>query len=115
MKKTYVMYLIALCCFVTGSAFAENPKDPVILFDYHGCINCHGENAKNPISKVVPKLAGKPADELFSKAKKILSGQGGSKESKLMHAAFYSPSSCDMPPSDEELKIITTWISTIPK
>jgi cytochrome c553 len=81
------------------------------LFEYHGCINCHGEGAKAPVSKMVPKLAGKPQGELFEKAKKILSGSGATEESKVMHAAFYSPESCDVPPDDAELTAITTYIS----
>jgi len=81
------------------------------LFQHHGCVNCHGADAKNPISKVVPVLAGKPADELFDKAKKILGGEGANEESQIMHAAFYSPSQCDNPPTDAELHKITAWIS----
>ena len=83
------------------------------LFEYHGCINCHGAEAKAPISKVIPKLAGKPQDELFEKAKKILSGEGTSKESQIMHAAFYSPAQCDVPPTDAELTAITTYIASV--
>lgn len=98
---------------LAGPALAEDVLTGAKLFDYHGCINCHGADAKNPVSKVVPVLAGKPADELFDKAKKILSGEGGSDESKIMHAAFFSPSQCSHPPADDELRRITTWISKI--
>ena len=83
------------------------------LFEFHGCINCHGEGAKDPVSKMVPKLAGKPQDELFKKAKKILTGEGATEESAVMHAAFYSPASCDVPPDDAELTAITTYISSV--
>jgi len=83
------------------------------LFRFHGCINCHGAEGKKPVSKVIPGLAGKKADELFDKAKKILSGEGGSKESKIMHAAFYSPQQCDHPPTDTELQAITKWLSAL--
>lgn len=96
---------------IAGPAVAG--KDGKELFEYHGCINCHGAEAKAPISKVIPKLAGKPQDELFQKAKKILSGQGSSKESEIMHAAFYSPAQCDMPPDDAELAAITTYIASV--
>jgi len=113
MKKTYIVLSMIACGFMTAPVLAEGSKSGDELFKYHGCVNCHGENASNPVSKVVPKLAGKPADELFSKAKKILSGEGESEESGIMHAAFYSPSSCDMPPSDAELKVITAWVSSL--
>ena len=83
------------------------------LFEYHGCINCHGAEAKAPISKVIPKLAGKSQDELFMKAKKILSGESKSEESQIMHAAFYSPAQCDVPPTDVELTAITEYIASV--
>lgn len=98
---------------MVAPVFAEGDLSGEELFKYHGCVNCHGADAKNPVTKVVPKLAGKPADELLSKAKKILGGEGGTKESEIMHAAFYSPSQCDTPPTDAELQAITTWISQV--
>ena len=114
MKKTYATLPIVLCGLVVNPVLAESNKSGDQLFDYYGCINCHGADAKNPVSKVVPTLAGKPADELYSKAKNILSGEGGTEESKIMHAAFYSPAQCDMPPTDVELRTITEWASKIP-
>lgn len=112
MKKTTAALSMVLFGFVTGPATAwEKMPDGSVLFQYHGCINCHGADAKNPVSKVVPVLAGKPADELFEKAKQILTGEGATKESEIMHAAFYSPSQCESPPTDAELKVITSWIS----
>jgi cytochrome c553 len=83
------------------------------LFEFHGCINCHGAEAKEPISKKVPKLAGKPETELYTKAKKILSGKGTTEESKLMHAAFYSPAQCDVPPDDKELRQIASYLAAV--
>lgn len=81
------------------------------LFKFHGCANCHGESGKQPISKMVPELAGKPADDLYSKASKILAGKGDSEEAKLMHAAVYSPASCNAPPTADQVKTITQWLS----
>jgi len=84
------------------------------LFESHACINCHGAGGKAPVSKLVPVLAGKPADELHQKATKILSGEGGTEESKLMHAAIFSPANCNAPPSDDEVKAITEWLAAQP-
>jgi cytochrome c553 len=102
---------ILVSALLTAPAFAD--ADGKQLFEYHGCINCHGAEAKAPISKMIPKLAGKPQQELFDKAKKILSGEGSTEESKIMHAAFYSPAQCDAPPTDTELTAITTYISSV--
>jgi cytochrome c553 len=107
--KRLSMALTFVAAVAAGPVMAET--DGKELFEYHGCINCHGAEAKAPVSKMVPKLAGKPQDELFEKAKKILSGSGATEESKVMHAAFYSPESCDVPPDDAELTAITTYIS----
>ena len=111
MKNTNMLLPMIVAGILSGPAMAGDMKNGAQLFDHHGCINCHGADAKNPVSKVVPSLAGKPADELYTSAKKILSGQGGTKESQIMHAAFYSPTQCDSPPTDAELQTITMWIS----
>jgi len=68
-------------------------------------------SGKTPVSKLVPQLAGKSADELYDHATKILSGEGATDESKLMHAAIHSPANCNAPPTDNELKTITSWLS----
>ena len=114
MKKNIAVLSMLLFGFTTTPVLAgEKQLSGSELFKYHGCINCHGAESKKPVSKVVPVLAGKPADELFDKSKKILSGEKVGKESGIMHSAFYSPSQCDSPPTDEELHKITAWLSQI--
>ncbi|WP_296900474.1 c-type cytochrome [Thiohalocapsa sp.] len=116
MKHTTFARSLVCLALVTASAasLAEEASDQSgqELFKFHGCANCHGADGKSPVSKLVPELAGKPADELYANATKILSGEGTSEESKLMHAAFYSPSNCDSPPTDEQVKLITGWLAT---
>jgi len=111
MKKTFIAFTTVLFWSLAAPVSAGDSDMGARLFNHHGCINCHGAEARNPVSKVVPNLAGKPADELFDKAKKILGGEGATKESQIMHAAFYSPSQCDSPPTDEDLQQITAWLS----
>jgi mono/diheme cytochrome c family protein len=82
------------------------------LFEFHGCINCHGASGQEPVSKVVPQLAGKPGDELYEKASQILSGEASSEEAKLMHAAVYSAASCNAAPTDADIKTITAWLAS---
>ena len=104
---------ITAACIVASplAVGAERPAEGEDLFKHHACNNCHGASGMNPVSKVVPKIGGKSSDEIFREAKKILSGEDASDEAKIMHAAFYSPSQCDMPPSDAELKAIAAWLS----
>ena len=109
--KHVLSSIVIASTLCAGPAIASSGGEE--LFRYHGCINCHGAGAKAPISKVIPKLAGEPQDELFEKAKKILSGEGATEESEIMHAAFYSPAQCDMPPTDAELTAITMYIASV--
>lgn len=115
MKHAILAGSIVGVALATASAigFAEEASEPsgAELFKFHGCVNCHGADGKSPVSKLVPELAGKPARDLYQKATKILSGEGGTEESKLMHAAFYSPSNCDSPPTDAQVKEITLWLA----
>jgi len=111
MKRMQITLSSAIALLLAGPVVAGGSGSE--LFENLGCINCHGADGRNPISKVVPELAGKPKNELFEKATKILAGEGGTKESKLMHAAFYSPSQCDNPPTDEEVRAITGWLSQL--
>ena len=90
---------------------ADAPQGGEELFTYHGCVNCHGASGKNPVSKVVPKIGGKSEDYIVENAKKILSGEGPTDKSKVMHAAFYSPGQCDAPPTDAEVRVIAQWLA----
>ncbi len=110
MKLLLSSAIVAIGFFAGPLSADQNGEE---LFKYHGCINCHGAEARNPVSKVIPKLAGRPQQELFEKARKILSGEGMTKESEIMHAAFYSPAQCDMPPDEVELEAITAYIASV--
>jgi mono/diheme cytochrome c family protein len=115
MIKTFAACSFAALVLSVASTTAlseEAEMSGAELFKFHGCVNCHGADGKTPVSKLVPPLAGKPADELYTNATKILSGEGASEEAKLMHAAFYSPSNCDAPPTDAQVKSITAWLAT---
>ena len=104
---------ITAACIVASplAVGGEKPAGGEDLFNYHACNSCHGDRGMNPVSKVVPKIGGKSSDHIFREARKILHGEDTSDEAKIMHAAFYSPSQCDMPPSDAELQSIAAWLS----
>jgi cytochrome c553 len=115
MKQPALTLLFGLTLAAGGlSVNAEDAASPSgeDLFKFHGCVNCHGVDGKDPVSKTVPELAGQPASEIYANASKILGGKGTTEESKLMHAAFYSPASCDAPPSSEHLRSIARWLSS---
>ena len=108
----------ATACLLTGlgmtQAMAGTDRENLAgdaLFEYHGCVNCHGANGKNPVTKKVPVLGGKEADYIYAEATKILKGERTSEEAKLMHSALAYQSSCDYPPTAAELKKIGEWLA----
>lgn len=83
------------------------------LFEFHACMNCHGAQGKNPVSRLVPKIGGMDAAEIHEKAIKILRGETDSEEAKLMKSAVAYSQACDAPPSSAEIQKIAEWLSTL--
>jgi cytochrome c553 len=82
------------------------------LFSFHACVNCHGPEGKAPVSRLVPKLAGKDADDIHTNAMRILRGETDSEEAKLMKSAVAYSQACDMPPTEMEIRKIAEWLAT---
>lgn len=81
------------------------------LFEFHGCINCHGAKGRSPVTKKVPQIGGKDPAYIYDEATKILAGKRDSEDAKLMHSALSYHASCDAPPTDGELRSIATWLA----
>jgi cytochrome c553 len=81
------------------------------LFEFHGCVNCHGAQGKKPITKKVPAIGGKEEAFIYKEATDILAGKRTSEEAKLMHSALSYHQACDAPPSDAEIKKIAVWLA----
>ena len=116
--RTFTRVIGATACLLTGlgmtMAMAGTDRENLsgdALFEYHGCVNCHGAQGKNPVTQKVPELGGKEADYIYAEATKILKGERASEEAKLMHSALAYQSSCDYPPTDAELKKIGEWLA----
>ena len=116
-KKTLVYGLVALAVSCSTMAIAANSPSSRgglsggELFEYHGCVNCHGNNGVNPVTQKVPKIGGKEEEFIYTEANKILSGERATDEAKLMHSALSYHSSCDTPPTDGEIKKIAAWLA----
>ena len=82
------------------------------LFEFHGCVNCHGAKGRNPVTKKVPQIGGKDSSYIYQEATAILAGRRDSEDAKLMHSALSYHQSCDAPPTDAELRSIASWLST---
>lgn len=83
------------------------------LFTFHSCMNCHGAEGNNPVSRLVPKIGGMDADEIHDKAMAILRGETDSEEAKLMKSAVAYSQACDAPPTAAEIQKIAEWLSTL--
>jgi cytochrome c553 len=81
------------------------------LFEFHGCVNCHGVKGRNPITKKVPAIGGKDSAYIYKEATDILAGRRDSEDARLMHSALSYHASCDAPPTDAELRSISTWLA----
>jgi len=81
------------------------------LFEFHGCVNCHGAKGRNPITKKVPAIGGKDSAYIYKEATDILAGRRDSEDAKLMHSALSYHASCDFPPTDAEIRSIATWLA----
>jgi len=83
------------------------------LFTFHSCVNCHGAQGMDPVSRLVPKIGGLDAAEIQDKATKILKGETDSEEAKLMKSAVAYSQACDAPPSAAEIQKIAEWLATL--
>lgn len=86
-----------------------------ILFEKHGCTNCHGPDGIHPESKYVPVLRGKSADYIFQQASAIFSGEKTSGNTQFMHDQFcigeVNDEGCYALPSTQDLHAIASWLS----
>jgi rhodanese-related sulfurtransferase/cytochrome c553 len=92
-------------------------KDPgQVLFQKHGCANCHGADGATTVSRYVPVLKGKSAEYITENALAIFRGERKQATAQLMHKQFCSERTdsgeCkDAPPLDD-LKAIANWLDS---
>jgi cytochrome c553 len=105
---------VALMGVTSSTVAAERAQmEGEHLYAFHSCINCHGTQGNEPVSRLVPKLAGMKADEIVTNAMKILRGETDSEEAKLMKSAVAYSQACDAPPTEAEIKKIADWLATL--
>jgi len=109
-KIFFIFATLLIWCLCSPVLAMDSDKEGARLYIYHSCNACHGTEGRTPMKEGIPSLAGKPANRLFDTAWAILNGKGSSKKSQTMHEAF---SQCDEPPTREELRQITGWLSAL--
>lgn len=114
-SNLFIAYLVGLATAgaQADAPDAEKPKGQ-LLFEQHGCTNCHGADGVHPEARYVPVLRGKPAADLYAHAKQIFGGASSSEKTVFMHDQFcigqVQEEGCYEPPSDADLRVIADWL-----
>lgn len=99
----------------TAAEQTRDEEEGRVLFEKHGCTNCHGEGGTHPTSRYVPILKGKPADYIYQNAIPILGGKQKSEKTRFMHDQFcidqVQEVGCYPPPSAVNLRVIAEWLA----
>jgi cytochrome c553 len=114
-NRTLVTLAAGVMLMAFGSAASAADRAQMTgeqIFNFHACVNCHGAQGKNPVSRLVPKIGGMPAAEIQENATRILRGETDSEEAKLMHTAMAYSQACDSPPNEAEIQKIAEWLAT---
>lgn len=109
MLKLRILTLAAMAAmlalvFAGGVAAADGAE----LFKTKTCWSCHGKDAKTPIMPMYPKLAGQSADYAYNQMVDIKSGARNNGQTAAMKGVMGLV-------SEEEMKAIAQWLSSLPK
>lgn len=94
---------VLLSLTVSGNAFA---MDGAALYKTKTCFSCHGQDANTPILPIYPRLAGQNAEYALNQMKDIKSGARANGQTAAMKGVMHLV-------SDEEMKAIAEWLSTL--
>lgn len=105
---------VLVICFPVVAGARDDSETGKLLFEKHGCTNCHGADGVHPTSKYVPVLRGKPAEYLYENATAIFGGALKSDKTHLMHDQFCigeAPAEgCYPVPDVGDLREIADWL-----
>ena len=76
------------------------------LYKKKTCWSCHGKDAKSPIMKMYPKLAGQNADYAYNQMKDIKSGARDNGQTAAMKGVMGLV-------NDAEMREIADWLATL--
>jgi cytochrome c553 len=89
-----------------AAAPAANPG--AALYTSKGCAACHGAEGKAPIMTTYPKVAALPEPYLINQMKDIKSGARNNGQTAAMKGLMATV-------SEEDMKAIAGWLSTLPR
>ncbi len=86
---------------ISSASFAADGKE---LYASKGCLACHGEDAKTPMTPAYPKLAGQSKEYTEQQLKDIKSGARSNGQSIVMKGIMAAV-------SDEEITAISEYLA----
>jgi len=103
MRKPMMLLVAAAVAGATlcGPAAAQ---DGATLYAKKTCIACHGAEGRKPILPTYPKLAGQNDQYMLAQMKDIKSGARNNGQTAAMKGVMHLV-------SDEEMAVISTWLS----
>ncbi|MBI5121827.1 MAG: cytochrome c4 [Rhodospirillales bacterium] len=104
-KNKLSAFGLALSVFVFPSLAAA--ADGKALYEDKGCTACHGEDAKTPLEKGYPKLAGQNADYMLQQLKDVKSG--ARKNGQIVDTM--KPVIDEL--KDDEMKALTSYLASL--
>lgn len=114
-RCTGPILVLALASSVVSAEESAEKTPGELLFEKHGCTNCHGADGIHPTSKYVPVLRGKPADYIYENAAAIFGGEHMSGKTQFMHDQFCvgetPEEGCYPTPDVADLRMIADWLA----
>ena len=106
MKSLKLLVVPAAFAALSMTMSATALADGADVYKKKTCWSCHGKDAKSPIMKMYPKLAGQNADYAYNQMKDIKSGKRSNGQSAAMKGVMSLV-------NDAEMREIANWLATL--
>ncbi len=106
MKSLKLLVVPAAFAALSMTMSATALADGADVYKKKTCWSCHGKDAKSPIMKMYPKLAGQNADYAYNQMKDIKSGARDNGQTAAMKGVMGLV-------NDAEMREIADWLATL--
>ena len=106
MKSCKLLLVPAVFAALSMTVSTTVLADGAALYKSKTCWSCHGKDAKSPIMKMYPKLAGQNADYAYNQMADIKSGARNNGQTAAMKGVMSLV-------NDAEMRDIANWLATL--
>ncbi len=106
MKSLKLLVVPAAFAALSMTMSATALADGADVYKKKTCWSCHGKDAKSPIMKMYPKLAGQNADYAYNQMKDIKSGARDNGQTAAMKGVMGLV-------NEAEMREIADWLATL--